>query len=156
MKTHTVTESFIQEAHKAACDTWKKKLEKQFPDAFPKDITYKVKTWEDLLKIAGKDSNQVLPYRNARSKNEISQNALAKVQLISEVLNQGWTPDWNNHNEYKYYPYFEKTKSGWVVCSYVNGLRIAYYAAGMYFKSSELALFAGNTFLDIYKELLPE
>jgi hypothetical protein len=40
MKTYTVSEEFIKEAHKAACSTWKTKLEEQFPEVFPK--TYHV------------------------------------------------------------------------------------------------------------------
>jgi hypothetical protein len=40
MEEYKVSKDFILEAHKAACATWKSKLEKQFPNLFPK--TYKV------------------------------------------------------------------------------------------------------------------
>lgn len=35
-ETFTVSKSFILEAHKSACDTWKSKIEKAIPDAFIK------------------------------------------------------------------------------------------------------------------------
>lgn len=39
-KTFEVTESFIREAHKAACRDWKKKLEAKFPIFAPKSMWY--------------------------------------------------------------------------------------------------------------------
>lgn len=36
MKDYKVSEQFIKDAHKVACSTWKEKLEKEFPDVFPK------------------------------------------------------------------------------------------------------------------------
>ena len=33
-KTYSVDASFVKEAHKAACDTWKKKIETKFPEVF--------------------------------------------------------------------------------------------------------------------------
>jgi hypothetical protein len=36
VKKVTVDESFIKEAHKAACGEWKKKIETKFPDVFKK------------------------------------------------------------------------------------------------------------------------
>jgi len=153
----TVEKQFILDAHSAACADWKKKIETQFPDLFPKDITDKIKSWADVLKAANKDERDVLPYRNPKTKQEVSQNAFAKIQLISEVLNQGWVPSFTNPNEYKYYPYFERKSSGWAVCSFdCFNDGIANLGAGGYFKSSKLAEFAGKTFLDIYKEYLPE
>lgn len=41
-KTFEVEEDFIKAAHKAACSEWKTKIEAKFPDAFPKEVTYKI------------------------------------------------------------------------------------------------------------------
>ena len=32
--------------------------------------------------------------------------ARRKLETITEALNEGWRPDWNNTNEYKYFPWF--------------------------------------------------
>lgn len=156
METFSVEKSFILEAHKSACNDWKKRIEQQFPDAFPKKLTERIKSFDDILKISGKTESQVLPYRNPQNKNEIAINAYAKIQLVSEVLNDGWVADFNNQNEAKWYPWFEKKSSGWVLgsCGYCDCLYAA-AGAGCFYKSEELALFAGKTFLDVYKEYLP-
>lgn len=38
---YQVDAEFIKEAHSAACDSWKRKIEEKFPDAFPKDPRFK-------------------------------------------------------------------------------------------------------------------
>lgn len=41
-KTYNVDVTFIKQAHKVACDDWKKKLETKFPEVFkPKEIIHK-------------------------------------------------------------------------------------------------------------------
>jgi hypothetical protein len=34
MKKHEVSEEFLKEAYEAACDSWKEKMRKEFPDVF--------------------------------------------------------------------------------------------------------------------------
>jgi len=29
-----------------------------------------------------------------------------KAKIVVKAINQGWTPDWSNSNQYKYWPYF--------------------------------------------------
>ena len=41
-KTFEIEEDFIKAAHRAACSEWKTKIEAKFPDAFPKEVTYKM------------------------------------------------------------------------------------------------------------------
>ncbi|MDD5013695.1 MAG: hypothetical protein PHW73_01160 [Atribacterota bacterium] len=38
--------------------------------------------------------------------------AAYKLMIIFKAINNGWIPDWNNRNEYKYYPWFEVLSSG--------------------------------------------
>lgn len=38
---YQVDADFIKKAHSAACDSWKRKIEEKFPDAFPKDSRFK-------------------------------------------------------------------------------------------------------------------
>lgn len=155
METFNVDKSFILEAHKAACNDWKTKLEKQFPSAFPKKITDRVKSFDDVQTVLGKTENQILPYRNPQTKAEKSQNAFAKIQAITEVLNEGWQPNFDDSSEAKWYPWFEKTSSGWVF--YVSSFDCysSFLGFGCFYKSEALATYAGKQFLDIYKEYLP-
>jgi len=154
-KTLKIEDTTARKLYKDAAPEFKALLEENFgKDFFSTNITDRVKTWDDVLEISGKDENDILPYRNPINKQQRSQNALAKIQLITDVLNEGTVFDFNNRNQPKYYPYFEKTPSGWVLvsCSRCYG---SVAGAGQHFKSSELAMYAGNTFIDIYREYLP-
>ena len=74
------------------------------------------------------------------------------------MLNEGTILDFLNPNQYKYLPWFKKVVgSGWVLssCAHCSGYG-SDAGFGTFYKSEKLALFAGNTFLDIYKEYLPE
>lgn len=141
--------------------TASQEIKEIFEETFGKDFFLKkkiqdrIKTFDDVLNELGFIGAEVLPFRCPNTKNEKAINAFAKIQLISEVLNEGWIPDWTDTNQCKYYSYFERKSSGWVVYGcYFQGCD-ASVGSGLYFKSSELAIYAGNQFIDIYKEYLP-
>jgi hypothetical protein len=35
-----------------------------------------------------------------------------KLYIIFKAINNGWTPNWNDYNQYKYYPWFKVLSSG--------------------------------------------
>lgn len=156
-KIEITEEEAIQYYNSSNDNGFKALLEKQFGVGFwkPKNIINQVKDFNDILRISGSKLEDILPYKNPRNKKQISQNNFAKIQLIEEVLNQGWAPDWNNHNEYKYYPYFEhKIQGGWVYCGYCDRNFSSFTAEVAYFKSPELAIFVGKTFIKEYSDFL--
>lgn len=135
----------------------------------PKKITDRIKTFEDVLAEALKWADKVGPKGYSRTKiqtavydivlNHLREGRITaddRIRLISFVLNEGWEPDFNNHTQCKYYPFFKKTDSGWVVGSCFVGLCNGYLGSGFYYKSSELALYAGKQFLKEYIDYLPE
>ncbi len=151
-----VEEKLIEKAYNAANSDQKVLLNKYFKIKSNKIID-RVKTWTDVLNELNIKESDILPYSNPKTKEQVSQNAFAKIQAISKVLNEGWIANFSDRNVYKYYPWFEKKASGgW---SAGSGLDCLYCAVGggfgFYYKSSELALYAGNQFLDIYSEYLP-
>jgi hypothetical protein len=86
------------------------------------------------------------------------ESALAHHQMtiIARVLNEDWTPDWDNGNEYKYYPYFIWGGSGLGFSFHDHGYVLSSTLVGsrLVFKSRELARFAGTQFTEIYKEFM--
>lgn len=150
----SVEDKLLTQAFNEADSDKKKMLKKYFK--FPESIIDRVKNFNDILKLSDKTLSEVIPYLKPKNKKERSLNAFAKIQLISEVLNQGWKPNWNNSNENKYYPYFIKNSRGWSVSSCDYWSSIAGGGFGSYYQTSELALFAGKTFIDIYSDYLPE
>lgn len=67
--------------------------------------------------------------------------------------NQGWSPNWDDSNEYKYYNYFYKNKGGF-------GCRVSYcysdsgLGSDLHFKNSDLAEHANKVFKQQYIDFL--
>ncbi len=88
--------------------------------------------------------------------------ARKKLEVITAALNEGWSPDWNNTNEYKYYPYFyiEPRKHGaGAGLSYTNtngaaSATSASIGSRLCFHDHETARYAGKTFTELYEQLL--
>lgn len=150
----SVEEEMLQKAYNQANAEQKSLLEKYFKIDTSEKLMDRVKNFDDILNIAGKTLEEVIPYKNPKTKTQKSINAYAKLQLVQDVLNKGFVFDFKNANQYKYFPYFKyEAQGGWVFCSY------SYYycnsiAGAAYFKTSELATFAGETFINEYKEFL--
>ncbi|MGB4775721.1 MAG: hypothetical protein WBP45_11140 [Daejeonella sp.] len=125
-------------------------------------ITEKIKTYEDACQVEGVDPVKSLPYPSPQSDDEKAINGVAKMFRIGRVLNEGWQPDWNNDNEYKYYSWFDmetypdQVGSGAGFSSYDYGCDGSGTIVGsrLCFKSRELAEYAGKQFLSIYREYM--
>jgi hypothetical protein len=117
----------------------------------PKDITKRVKTYNDACAILG--INPEIGKRFA--KDEV---AYRKLKTIAKALNQGWIPDWENMNEYKYYPWFRYSgASAGFACANANivpSRTSTTVGSRLCFKTRELAAYAGTQFIDIYNEFL--
>jgi hypothetical protein len=119
----------------------------------------RIRNIHDVYSELGIKEGAVSIFKNPQTKFEKYINACAIIPKISEVFNEGWIPNFNNSKEYKYFPYFIKDKvsgSGWLVCSgYYDG-DDACMGSGFYFKTDILAKLAGERFIDIYIDYLPE
>lgn len=127
------------------------------------EITDRVKTYEDACKVLGVEP---INEQNAKAQGFRSDEiARRKLETIAAALNEGWKPDWNNTDQYKYYPYFyiqENAKGkGSAVLSCADADRAAaataaYIGSRLCFYASRLARYAGNQFTDLYEQILIE
>lgn len=127
------------------------------------EITDRVKTYEDACKVLGVEP---INEQNAKAQGFRSDEiARRKLETIAAALNEGWKPDWNNTDQYKYYPYFyiqENAKgkgSAGLSCAkthYTAAVTNAYYGSRLCFYASRLARYAGNQFTDLYEQILIE
>jgi len=149
MKTPKVTIENLKKAYIESCSDVKKVLE----NLYGKEVfeSGEIKTFEDACKALGIDNYKELP------DDEKSVNAYRKLIIIIRALNEGWQPDWENSNEYKYYPWFKmKSGFGFSVTYFVYSRTVTYAGVGsrLCFKTSELAEYAGKQFENIYKDYL--
>lgn len=127
------------------------------------EITDRVKTYEDACKVLGVEP---INEQNAKAQGFRSDEiARRKLETIAAALNEGWKPDWNNTDQYKYYPYFyiqENAKGkGSAGLSCANAYNTATYTYAHFgsrlcFYASRLARYAGNQFTDLYEQILIE
>ena len=137
------------------------------------DITERVKSYADACNVLG-----VPQLDEADEKALLSAGfrpddiARRKLETITAALNEGWKPDWNNTDEYKYYPWFyiEPGKgkdpdgkpngacAGLSCAGTANAASNSYTAVGsrLCFHDRRLAFYAGNTFADLYAAILVE
>lgn len=150
-----VENSLILKAYNKA-DVEQKKLVTKYFEVKSDKVEDRIKTLKDVYKELSLNREDIIPYKSPKNKLQKAANSFIDISHISLALNQDTTfPDFDNRNQYKYYPWFEKKSSGWVV---IYCAAYGYDAAGgfgSYFKTSELALYAGNQFLEVYNDYLP-
>lgn len=126
------------------------------------EITDRVKTYEDACKVLGVEP---INEQNAKAQGFRSDEiARRKLETIAAALNEGWKPDWNNTDQYKYYPYFyiQENANGapaGLSCanpSYAASCTYAGIGSRLCFYASRLARYAGNQFTDLYEQILIE
>ena len=146
-----------QEAYEATNADGKQLLEKIFPGVFkPVLITDRVKTWADACEIKGIDPVKSLPFPSPADDIQEALNGTYQMFIICEVLCQGWKPDFSNSNQYKYTPYFKWNTSGFGFSdtNYVSWDTISTVGSRLVYPSSDLAIYAGTQFIDIYNKFL--
>lgn len=96
--------------------------------------------------------------------------ARRKLETITEALNEGWRPDWNNTDEPKYYPWFYIKRgagkdaegkpygaaAGLAHADTDHAATSSYAAIGsrLCFHERRTAAYAGDTFRDLYAQIL--
>jgi hypothetical protein len=123
MATLTLSEKQAREIYPTAAAGLKTILHETFGEKFfSQKITDRVKTFEDACEIAGVDPRD-RKFLDA-AEDEI---AYSKLRVIISVLNEGWTPDWDNSRQYKYYPWFYLDSPGFrlATCTTTTRLRLS-------------------------------
>ncbi len=92
----SLTQSEIDEMFKASDTSQIGVLKKFF--SVPLDIRDKVKSFIDACIILNIDHKSVFSLTDTKG-----EAAFKRLKVIIRALNEGWWPDWNNQNEYKYW-----------------------------------------------------
>lgn len=153
MKTIEITKDNAVKAFKEADAKGKALLSTLFgEDTFTKVVNGKIETFEEALEHQVIDKTDFEESCKGLEKDEI---AYKKIKIIAKALNNGWTPDWDNDNEYKYYPWFNMQSGvGFTHSDYDLWATNSIVGSHLCFKSSDLAIYAGKQFESIYKDFL--
>ena len=119
-------------------------------------IIERIKTFEDAMEATGR--KEVPDFSSFPEDMRKHFEALFKMVVIAEALNEGWKPDWDNYNEYKYYPWFDMSPSSFAFydSDYDDVYEYAHAGSGsrLALKSEQLASYCGKQFLELWKEIL--
>lgn len=148
----TPTKTEILKAFRQADDKGKELLESLFGKIRPQNITEKVLTLEDAYDVLGIDSED--SEKEFFEKHAKSIAAYRKLIVITEALNEGWKPNWDDDNEPKYYPWFYFDQPGFRLYSVIVGYYSSYVGSRLCFQKEEVAKYAATQFLSIYKEFM--
>lgn len=120
------------------------------------NITDRVKSFEDACQVLGISTN-VPEVKGLPRKHQKAIIANYKLIVIAEALNEGWKPNWQDSDEYKYYPWFDMSNPAGVGCSAANttaSFTIASVGSRLCLKNRELAIYFGQTFTDLFNDSL--
>ena len=149
----------------------------------PKDVKDRIKTFEDAINELGEGHKFVVDY-TALKGSTLSNDVIAylKLRIISAALNEGWEPQFTEY-KYRYFPWFclyTKRESEQMPknrrkelcllgckeggstyrgldCS-LSGYDFSVSSAGcgahLSLKTSELAIYSGMQFIDIWKDFV--
>lgn len=120
------------------------------------NITDRVKSFEDACQVLGISTN-VPEVKGLPRKHQKAIIANYKLIVIAEALNEGWKPNWQDSDEYKYYPWFDMSNPAGVGYSntpYTASNTYATFGSRLCLKNRELAIYFGQTFTDLFNDSL--
>ncbi len=111
---------------------------------------WRVKKFDEACTRLGLNSNSIITAADTPD-----EAAYKKLKVIAKAINNGWTPDWNDNDQKKWWPWFVLSSGfGFSVSGYDYGLSTSPVGSRLCFESKEKSDYAAKTFLSIYEEFL--
>lgn len=123
----------------------------------PDEINVKVDSFEAALEYLGRENNACMcgiPDKHAKA-----MVAMYKLITIAEAWNKAdnFVPDYDNTNQYKWFPWFQKRGTAGFVYAYTNltaSSASATIGSRLCFSTSERAEQFGKQFIDLWNDFL--
>ena len=119
-------------------------------------IIEKIKTFEDAMQATGR--TEMPDFSTFPEDMRKHFEALFKMVVIVEALNEGWKPDVCNSDVERWYPWFKPNGSpssfAFGASLYDYECALAGSGSRLALKSEELASYCGKQFVELWKEML--
>ena len=152
METLEIKKKDALKAFSAGDESAKQLLRNLFgAKVFDAKITDRVKTFEDACEIVGED-----PEDDNFITGTDDEIAYKKLKVICRALNEGTVLSFANSSQRKWRPWFQWSGSGFRYddAFYVAAGTASSGGSRLCFHSEELAIYAGQQFIDLYNQLL--
>jgi hypothetical protein len=147
MKQLQISDTLARKLYPAADSEFRQLLEENFGKPFfYGKITDRIKTFKDACEVVGLQPTEI-----TCSYDSADDQAYKKLKVVIAALNEGWTPDWKNDDQPKYYPWFDMS-NGFRLVSVGYSCALSNVGSRLCFKSRELAQYAATQFADLYKD----
>ncbi len=151
MATLKIKKEAALEAHKNATDEGKRLLENLLGKNNFLKVTERIKTIEDVLKDNNITQEQI-DEMFANAPEHLKHQYIA--ELLCKSLNEGWEPNWDDDDEYKYFPWFKMGSSGFRYTDFVSWHTNSHVGSRLCLKNRELAKYAGEQFTNLYRKFM--
>jgi hypothetical protein len=143
-----------------------KKLYAESPEWFKEQLTEvfgeecfrkrrfdEIKTFEDACEALGITNDSCKPIFDVEE--DPDEIAYKKLKVIVKAINQGWTPNWTNADQKKWWPYFVLSSGfGFSYSDFIFDYPNTSVGSRLCFESKEKSDYAAKQFLDLYQQFL--
>jgi len=78
-----------------------------------------------------------------------------KLKIVAKAINKGWAPNWDNSDQYKYWPYFNLSSGfGFSLSGYSCVSPSTAVGSRLCFETREKSNYAAQQFIDIYEQFI--
>ena len=114
----------------------------------------KIASYEDACRVLNIQPINEEVFNIFPKEDQRSMLAYHKLTVITRALNNGWKPNWDDQNEWKYYPLFRYVNAGLSYAYTSNAATSTYARIGsrLCFPTSALAKYAAEHFADLYRD----
>lgn len=114
----------------------------------------KIASYEDACRVLNIQPINEEVFNIFPKEDQRSMLAYHKLTVITRALNNGWKPNWDDPNEWKYYPLFRYVNAGLSYAHTINAASYtsAYIGSRLCFPTSALAKYAAEHFADLYRD----
>ena len=114
----------------------------------------KIASYEDACRVLNIQPINEEVFNIFPKEDQRSMLAYHKLTVITRALNNGWKPNWDDQNEWKYYPLFRYVNAGLSCANTLNAASHTNARIGsrLCFPTSALAKYAAEHFADLYRD----
>jgi hypothetical protein len=136
-------------------DWFKENLKQEFgEDLFKKREYENIKIFSDACLACG-TTEDAFNEKFKGSELDVDTMAFEKLKIVNKAINNGWTPDYTNSDQRKWFPYYLLSSGfGFSRSSYHCDFTTATVGSRLCFETEEQSNYSGQQFIDLWRAFI--